>query len=1542
MRWVTGNGSPAAPSAISVDDWDGDGVREIVVANSTVWDGDESDCERTVALAAVFSGRTQKHLARLGERAWCVRAVVRVFPGADFDRDKRRDIVVTQISEMGVGRVFVYSGADGEELFTLTGEVAGDRFGWAVTDVDDVDGDGVPDLAVGCPFRSRRAGAAGAAVFGRVEIFPGGGRPGDRSAARIDVIDGPRAGEMFGESLSNASGFDDSGAALLAIGAPPFGAVSLGSVHVINLDSESSAAFFAGVDHGAGFGTSVIAGRDLDGDRFTDVVFSSPWRPARDVAPHVGNVIVARGRPRGNAENILVRSGPQPGDSFGQKIAFLDDATGDGLPELMVGAPSWTLNGWGSNVGRVAIIGGENREELRSFRGDRVGQLLGGYLFDAGDIDGNGFADVLFSGRVEGGTLGLALLGDSDGDGVRDACQACSDSEDLGRIDSEADVVTRNYVTTVLEPRACVRFRVEPGRTFRVRANTSGGTVTTLLRWGRYPTNDDFDAEASGGGLSGATITVSEARDQVAYVVIGAPSAKGVETRISMSVEVFEGPVVDEIHPAVGSRDLDGDGTVHAIIEGAGFTEETSFWLLERGREGEALHRMDASDVVLHSSQFAEAVFDLSSAPRARYDLHAATPDGKGSVAERNFAVVTARNKNLYVSLTGTEGSSYRLADEGELTLRYVNVGDTEIDSPIFRVRETKRTAAMRLLEGSGQVHIGQMYILGAPTTRGRENRLAPGEERELRIFFRDIVEGHHHLDFVLSVLTADETDFIDWSNVENPDPVNVSGGTWRRDLANLSLQFGRTWGEYRAAIGAVAQRIGRRGPGTRDLSDLFRYLHAQAQGRPRSAVVGRVVDDSTLAPVAGADIVAKAGEAVVSRTATGKDGGFVLDGLARGQTVDIEVDAHEVVSPSPARFRLPGLRSFTVAGEDLIGVTLRVRPGVTAIPDEFPTVDENGLSDVPLELPEEVFTPVTAWSFEVISSKDPNAKEDDVEIGEDDLPPPVPDDDEDVLPIENDAKPRPRIHYTVLFENSRCITAGTRRVTIVDTLQGGYFDLSTLHVGTVHIGQDDDSKAISIDKNLWEKRRVLLTVPDVPVVSVNPYRDPLPECLDLEPGEELPECDGSEDEGGGEGAGEGAGAGEGEGQEGGGADDVLLRDDFITDVEIEIRLDGDGPDYELVFIIDSCLDGECLDHEGFLPPNDCETHHGEGYVTFSVKVSDQHALDELVENEVAITFDSLFEQTIVKGTQTELTSAEAPPAPTFPLPKDSFDHDKTLFVPTDQTLSWQGSVFAVECRIEVWKLDDDGERFPLPVYSESVTGSQFVPPELWSPLATYEWQVTVIDLEGRESVSEVWTFLTENTPPPPPIDDMKLIGPGEFADVDAGVVLDWDPSSSADEFWEVYTVMLWSDTEAEGTEVAHVGAESSFEPRDLEVGVSYSWQILAVNDGGEALSPVWHFQTSEGGATFRRGDVNDDGSFDLSDAIAALNWLFLGAATPNCIDSVDFDDNGKTEISDPIAALNYLFSGGPGPRPPGLDCGIDPTGEETELGCAASNGCGN
>ncbi len=92
-----------------------------------------------------------------------------------------------------------------------------------------------------------------------------------------------------------------------------------------------------------------------------------------------------------------------------------------------------------------------------------------------------------------------------------------------------------------------------------------------------------------------------------------------------------------------------------------------------------------------------------------------------------------------------------------------------------------------------------------------------------------------------------------------------------------------------------------------------------------------------------------------------------------------------------------------------------------------------------------------------------------------------------------------------------------------------------------------------------------------------------------------------------------------------------------------------------------------------------------------------------------------------------------------------------------------------------------------------------------------------------------------------------------------------------------------------------------------------------------------------EGESEFLRGDVNSDGSVNLTDAIVGLSYLMGGGAAPGCLDATDADDNGAVNLSDMLMILMFLSGSTTELPEPTFQCGKDPSRDS--LGCAVQ-GC--
>ena len=90
----------------------------------------------------------------------------------------------------------------------------------------------------------------------------------------------------------------------------------------------------------------------------------------------------------------------------------------------------------------------------------------------------------------------------------------------------------------------------------------------------------------------------------------------------------------------------------------------------------------------------------------------------------------------------------------------------------------------------------------------------------------------------------------------------------------------------------------------------------------------------------------------------------------------------------------------------------------------------------------------------------------------------------------------------------------------------------------------------------------------------------------------------------------------------------------------------------------------------------------------------------------------------------------------------------------------------------------------------------------------------------------------------------------------------------------------------------------------------------------------------------FRRGDVDDNGVVNVTDAVAILNFLFSATNEPSCKETADVNDDGQVNLTDGVNLLNFLFGGTAPPPDPGPDsCGPDAADSEN-AGCVSYRSC--
>lgn len=279
----------------------------------------------------------------------------------------------------GAARPVVAQTVTFQELYTFNGDNASDYFGSAVSDAGDVNGDGFDDLIVGAWGDDNNGSSSGSAI-----VFSGA------DGSVLLVFNGDNAGDYFGLSVSgagdvNGDGFDD-----LIVGAyrdDNYGSDS-GSARVFSGIDGSVLFTFNGDSTDDQFGRSVSGAGDVNGDGFEDLIVGA--RGDDNNGNNSGSARVFSGV---DGSVLFTVSGDGAGDLFGCSVSGAGDVNGDGFDDLIVGA--WGDDNYGFTSGSARVISGVDGSVLFTFYGNSTEDRFGYSVADAGDVNGDGLGDVV-------------------------------------------------------------------------------------------------------------------------------------------------------------------------------------------------------------------------------------------------------------------------------------------------------------------------------------------------------------------------------------------------------------------------------------------------------------------------------------------------------------------------------------------------------------------------------------------------------------------------------------------------------------------------------------------------------------------------------------------------------------------------------------------------------------------------------------------------------------------------------------------------------------------------------------------------------------------------------------------------------------------------------------------------------------------------------------------------------------------------------------------------------------------------------------------
>ncbi len=326
---------------------------------------------------------------------------------------------------------------DGTDGFRLDGEADGDWAGQSVSGAGDINGDGFDDVIIGASRADPNGNSSGSSyvVFGSGDGFAASYELSSLDGTTGFRIDGVTADDLSGHSVSgagdvNGDGFDD--LVIGAYGASPNG-TSSGSSYIL---FGSAGGFAPTVDLSAlngtnGFrldgnqgsdrsGYAVSGAGDVNGDGFDDLIVGAYGADPNGVAQS-GSSYVVFGSGSGFTPSLDLSSldgtngfrldGERLDDRSGRSLSDVGDVNGDGVDDLIIGAPLSDVNAehagssyvvFGDLAGFAPVLDLSTLDGTNGFRLDGTDSFdwSGGSVSGVGDVNNDGVDDLIIGARL--------------------------------------------------------------------------------------------------------------------------------------------------------------------------------------------------------------------------------------------------------------------------------------------------------------------------------------------------------------------------------------------------------------------------------------------------------------------------------------------------------------------------------------------------------------------------------------------------------------------------------------------------------------------------------------------------------------------------------------------------------------------------------------------------------------------------------------------------------------------------------------------------------------------------------------------------------------------------------------------------------------------------------------------------------------------------------------------------------------------------------------------------------------------------------------
>ncbi|MFN8350447.1 MAG: FG-GAP-like repeat-containing protein [Flavobacteriales bacterium] len=448
------------------------------------------------------------------------------------------------------------------QLFGSGGNVA--YYGWWVTSAGDLNGDGYSDVAVSA-YADESGGQTDEGI-----VYVYHGSPTGVNGTAVVTLQSNQNTAWMGRCVSTVGDVNGDGYGDLMVGTPRYtGPESLEGICTVYLGSptgiSTAASFQMELNSaGANFGESVCSAGDVNGDGYTDMIAGAR------IYGNAGAAAVFLGGPYStNLTPTATRFSALANARLGAAVANAGDVNGDGYADALFGAPG-ASNGqageglvylhYGSATGLAAA-------PSLTLEVNVAGAQFGTSVSTAGDVNGDGYADVVIGAPANGNGAAYVFMGGAGGLSTAPSATLTGGTQCGRSVATAGDVDHDGFADVIIGSPGTGEARIFEGSPTGI-VTTPVVVLSELPASGLFGTAVATAGDVNGDGYSDVIVGApqaanGQANEGLAYVYHG--GATSITTTYARMLEVNQAAAGFGISVS-GAGDVNGDGFFDVVV----------------------------------------------------------------------------------------------------------------------------------------------------------------------------------------------------------------------------------------------------------------------------------------------------------------------------------------------------------------------------------------------------------------------------------------------------------------------------------------------------------------------------------------------------------------------------------------------------------------------------------------------------------------------------------------------------------------------------------------------------------------------------------------------------------------------------------------------------------------------------------------------------------------------------------------------------------------------------------------------------------------